>query len=259
MADIKSSAFTANAAPAGTDIFGTAQAGVDIATTLAQVKTFVNTAPVKAAGSASAGTWPKMTAGTVMTTAEAGATELDTTNFYDCSEAGNRALRVIRHYIRANATRTFASNTTQQAIFSSPANGALALAVGVYEFESLLGMDTMSATNGNGKWSLLGAGTATLGSILQFVYGTDIASNTTSSLGGSQTALATQTTTNAATAGVSTELIIRVVGTFEVTVTGTIIPSFAQTTAAAAVVKVGSFFHCHRVGASGRTSVGNWT
>jgi hypothetical protein len=48
-------------------------------------------------------------------------------------------------------------------------------------------------------------------------------------------------------------------GTFEVTGAGTIIPSFAQTTAAAAVVSIGSYFTCERVGSTSVTSIGQWT
>jgi hypothetical protein len=48
-------------------------------------------------------------------------------------------------------------------------------------------------------------------------------------------------------------------GTFEVTGAGTIIPSFAQTTAAAAVVSIGSYFKCNRIGSTSVTNVGQWT
>jgi hypothetical protein len=48
-------------------------------------------------------------------------------------------------------------------------------------------------------------------------------------------------------------------GSFEVSGTGTFIPSIALTTAAAAVVQIGSFFKCTRLGAATDVAVGNWT
>lgn len=255
MADTKLSALTAAASALSTDEMLVNEGGTSKKITVAQLFT----APVFAAGSATAGSWPTMTPGTLLTTPEDGALEMDNQCFYACTDAGNRGVIPLEHLIIANATRTFASNTTQQAIFSTPTNGTLTLEPGTYLFECLLGMDTMSVTSGNGKFSLLGAGTATLAGILQFIHGVDIGFDTTSSLGGHGTQAATQTATNATSANASTELMLYVKGTFQVTVAGTIIPSFAQTTAAAAVVKIGSFFKCNRIGTATATNVGQWS
>lgn len=113
---------------------------------------------VHAAGSASAGSWPVFGSGTVLTTAEDGAIEQDADAFYLTTDAGNRGAVSVEHIIRADATRTFTSNTSQQAIFNSPTNGRLTLETGAYTFETLISMDTMSATSGNGKFSLNSGG-----------------------------------------------------------------------------------------------------
>ncbi len=61
-----------------------------------------------------------------------------------------------------------------------------------------------------------------------------------------------------ATAGTGTGLNVWATGTFEVTSGGTLIPSIDQVTAAAAVVGIGSFFRCYRVGSDSVVSVGPW-
>lgn len=260
MADSKISALSDVVTLSATDEFVINNAGTSKKTTGAEIKTLVNTAPAFAAGSASANSWPTFAAGTLLTTPEDGAIELDADCFYACTDAGNRGVIPVQHIIRADSTRTFTSNTNQQAIFNSPTNGTLTLETGCYLFEGLIAMDTMSGTSGNGKFSLIGAGTATLGSILWQAYGGDVAAEgTAAAIGGSWHIIATQTAANVVTAGAGTALCFFVKGTFEVTVAGTLIPSFAQTTAAAAVVNVGSYFICNRIGSTSMTSVGQWS
>ena len=82
-------------------------------------------------------------AGTLKTTPSDGDIESDGDAMYACTDAGNRGVIPIEHLIRADATRTFTSNTSQQAIFTTPANGTLTLEVGCYLFEGLIAMDTM--------------------------------------------------------------------------------------------------------------------
>ena len=227
--------------------------------TLANLATFFWTAPNFVAGSASANSWPKFASGTVLTTAEDGAVEQDADAFYMTTDAGNRGVVPVQHCIRADATRTFTSNTSQQAIFTSPTNGRLTLETGTYLFEGLIAMTGMSATTGNGKFSLNNGGTATLGAIIWRGTGNDLASNGTAAAAGSNwSVVATQTAANIATAGAATELAFTIEGTFEVTGEGTIIPSFAQTTAAAAVVSIGSYLCFNRIGSTSVVSIGQW-
>lgn len=202
----------------------------------------------------------KFAAGTNLTTAEDGAIEMDADCFYGCTDAGNRGIIPVQHMIRSNATRTFTSDTLQQAIWTDPTNGALTLETGTYLFEGLIAMTSMSATSGNGKFSIIGAGTATLGDILWLSTGVDIAANANGVTGGSfWHTVATQTAINIVPPGTGLAVSFQVKGTFTVTGAGTIIPSFAQTTAAAAVVSIGSYFQCNRIGDTSVVSVGQWT
>lgn len=201
-----------------------------------------------------------LTAGTNMTTPEDGAIEMDANAMYGTTDAGNRGVIPLEHIIRADATRTFTSNTTQQAIFSSPAGGTLTLETGTYMFEGLIAMTSMSATSGNGKFSLIGAGGATLAAILWQAIGNDVvAENTGTATGGSWHVIATQTGVDIVTPATGTAMCVLIKGTFEVSVAGTIIPSFAQTTASAAIVSIGSYFKCNRIGSTSVASVGQWT
>ena len=202
----------------------------------------------------------KFAAGTNLTTAEDGAIEMDADCFYGCTDAGNRGIIPVQHMIRSNATRTFTSNTNQQAIWDNPTNGTLTLETGAYLFEGLIAMTAMSASSGNGKFSLIGAGTATLGDIYWHAFGHDLAAESVAAgAGGGWHVIATQTAANITSAGAATAVSFLVKGTFTVTVAGTIIPSFAQTTAAAAVVSIGSYFQCNRIGSASVVSVGQWT
>jgi hypothetical protein len=198
--------------------------------------------------------------GTSMTTPTDGAFEMDADCLYFTHDLGNRGVIPNTQLIRADTTRTFTSNTTQQAIFTTPANGSITLETGCYMFEGLIAMTSMSATSGNGKFSIIGAGTATLGSILWIGLGRDLTANATgASSGASLHNIATQTGADIVTPGTTTDLGVMVQGTFEVTGAGTIIPSFAQTTAAAAIVSVGSYIQVNRVGSTSLTSIGQWT
>jgi hypothetical protein len=260
VADTKVSALSAVATPAGTDEFPVNQGGTSKKETLAQVKTFANTAPVFAAGTASAGTWPVFTAGTLLTAAVAGTIELDANCFYATTDAGNRGVLPVWYFIRQHADRAaFTSNTSQQAVFDSIAGGTLTLETGFYIFDGLIQCKSMSSTSGNLKWSLKGAGGATLAVVLQHVIGQDVAVNTAGAVGGSALITEISSAASVITGATATVATIQVRGSFECTGAGTIIPSVAQTTAAAAVITAGSYFRCCRLGASSVVSCGQWS
>lgn len=227
-----------------------------VSATAAQIKTFVNDAPVFAAGSASANTWPKITAGTLLTTPEVGALELDATNLYGTTDAGNRGYIPIRHFIRCNATRTLPNDTNTNAIFNSPANGRITLETGTYRFEGMAIVTSMSATSGSAFVNILGAGTATVGAWMWKLMGIDN-TNPGSSIDDDSQYL-TGSTSSVITAGTGTALRLSWWGTFEVTAAGTLIPSIDLVTAAAAVVGIGSYFMCERMGTDAVVSVGQW-
>src|SRR5690606_10972430 len=76
-------------------------------------------------------------------------------------------------HCRLDADYTLTSQTAAQKLFNTTANGALTLTTGVYRFESLLFLTSMSATSGNADLSILGAGTATLAGQSQATTGRD--------------------------------------------------------------------------------------
>lgn len=80
---------TAATAVADADLYEIEQGGVSKKATHDLIKTYVNDAPVFAAGSASANTWPKFTNGTILTTPEANAHENDGTALYTTLDTTN--------------------------------------------------------------------------------------------------------------------------------------------------------------------------
>lgn len=257
MADTKISGATANPGPAGTDEFATNVGGASRRTTLAQVKTFVNTAPAFAAGSASAGTWPTLASGTLLTTAEAGALELDANCLYGTTDAGNRGVVAINHFIRADSSRSLPNDTNENAIFNSPTNGRITLETGLYKFEALIAVTGMSATSGNALIDWLGAGTATVGTWLWMYYGKDGTNATVAALNGA-VRITQDSAASIQTAGTSTQMCTFAQGTFEVTSAGTMIPSIDLVTANAATLAAGSYFMVQRIGSTTAVSVGQW-
>ena len=200
-------------------------------------------------------------AGTLKTTPADGDIESDADAMYACTDTGNRGVIPVQHIVRQNADRAaFANNTTQQAIFNSVTNGTITLETGTYLFEGLVQVKVTSATSGNVKFSLIGAGTATIGGILFITGGMDAAVDTLTAWSGVSEIIATQTAANIATAATATVTTFYLKGTFQVTVAGTVIPSVAQTTGAATMVTTaGSYFMLNRIGSTTVTNVGQWT
>ncbi|MEI7631996.1 MAG: hypothetical protein WCJ60_01590 [bacterium] len=226
------------------------------ATTMTSIQTFVKNL---ATGGTGAGTAPlNMTAGSLLTTPEDGALEMDADCFYATVDSGNRGVVTTKHFIRLDSAYTLTNSTAKQKLFNSTTNGRLTLETGTYLFECLIYLTSMSATSGNAKWSLLGAGGATLGTILQIVTGQDGLADSIVAQSGLFEIQEAVTVTNQHTANVSTAMGSLIKGTFEVTVAGSIVPSISLTTASAGSVNAGSYFTCERIGSTTVASVGQW-
>lgn len=235
-----------------------AATGTDKKVLASSVKTYINTAPVFAAGSASASTWPTLTAGTLLTTAEDGAIEMDADCVYMTTDAGNRGIVPITQLIRQDAAYTLSSVTTAQQVFNAATNGRITLETGTYTFKSLIAMTAMSATSGNLTFDIAG-GTATLGTIIWWASGRDAASDAaTGTWQGSYSTDTTLTTAPLYTAGTATTTINILEGTFEVTAAGTFQLRVLLQTAAAASVTAGSYLTVTRIGSQTATTVGQW-
>ena len=166
------------------------------------------------------------------------------------------------YWVALNADYTLTSTTATQKLFDATANGALTLDVGVYEYNTMLRITNMSATSGNAQFNVLGAGTAVIGaSSLLGSFGTDggTAGTAALSIAGS-TVVGTTTPASLASAGTSTSMGAQARGLLRVTTAGTIIPSIALVTAAAATVGAGSYFTIKRRSTIGTdTFAGAWT
>ena len=164
-------------------------------------------------------------------------------------------------YAMLNADYTLTSVTTSQKLFNvgGSSGGALTIGAGYYEFECALYMLSMSATSGNSKFDLLGAGTATLANIGYFTSGIESSAPTTTvgAVSGGWSVTAISPATNMITAGTATGQWALMKGRFQVSASGTIIPSILLTTASAAIVKAGSFFRASFLGTAATN--GTWT
>ena len=163
------------------------------------------------------------------------------------------------YYGHLQADYTLTSTTAAQKLFNWSTNGALTLATGIWRFKAMIYLTGMSATSGNGAFGLLGAGTATLARILYQPKGVD---NTTPLAAAARGGSASVTALGAAsmvTAATGTGLLAEIDGIFDVTAAGTIIPSISLVTAAAAVVKAGSFFTCERIGDTATAVSSGWS
>lgn len=255
MADQKISALVSGSpvtAPTGAIGFGVAQAGASKGLTLAQVMTFVNTAPIWAAGTATAGTWPEMTAGTLLTTPVSGTIEFDGALWYTTTAAG-RGVSPSTYFMKNTAALTGVTGTSLQPMFHTSTNGALTLPVGVYEFECLLELSNLSATSGTVSFGF--GGTASI-SALDSKYQ---ALATKAATPGAATFLLSSTfgmnAITPATTGTTCQAWIK--GVFHVATAGTIIPSFSVGVSTTPSVGFSSFFKCTPMPAG--LQVGPWS
>lgn len=165
------------------------------------------------------------------------------------------------YFVFLTSTHTLGNTTDEQPLFDGgggSANGALTLPTGLYVFDSMVTMSSMSNTSGNWVFDLLGAGTATLTSIFYHSMGIDANTGAAGAQGGSWQ-VAAQAAGSVTQAAVNTGCSVHFWGTFRVTSAGTIIPSCALTTAAAAVMAIGCYFRCQYVGTSSVVTQGSWS
>jgi len=212
------------------------------------------------AGTATASTAPlKFTAGTNLTTAEAGVVEYDGTVFYADVAASTRTTIVAQQSLVLNtANSTLASQTAAQKIFNNTTNGAVTLPVGTYFFECFYSLSSMSATSGSFGFALGGTATFTQQWRSEAQKGTATLATATAT----QATFSTAANTTLATASVNTVGYAFISGIINVTVTGTVIPQVSVTIAAAPVVGVGSYFKINAVSPTNSTTnvtVGNWS
>lgn len=196
-------------------------------------------------------------AGTVPSTPNDGDIFADANCLYACTDTGNPGVVSVRHFIRADSTVTQANDANAHAIFTTPTNGRLTLETGTYRFEAMFTWTATSATSGNVTIDFVGAGGASTGAWMWRSVGADNPTDTQANVTGLWSVTKTHTG-GIVTGATSTTTNVYIVGTFEVTGAGTIVPTQTLQNAAAAVLSVGSFFMCERIGSTSVTSVGQW-
>src|SRR5258706_12738163 len=89
-------------------------------------------------------------------------------------ESGTSSVLNAEQFVALSATYTLVSQTAGQKLFNATTNGALTvLASTSYMFECLFSLSSMSATSGNCKFDILGAGTAAFTSSAFQILGQD--------------------------------------------------------------------------------------
>lgn len=224
-------------------------------TTLAPLAGATFTGAVVAAAGTTALAPLKMTSGTNLTTAAAGVFEYDGAVFYSSVAASERGVIPSTQFIMLTAPFTTTSQTAAQKIFNSPSNGTITLAVGTYEFSCQFSLTAMSATSGGFGFTL--GGTATFTQAWSALCDKQPLAAPNVSYSSFNVAAASPAVMGAATTNTTGFALIQ--GIIRITVAGTIIPQYTQTTAAAAIIGTNSFFKISPLGASGVASVGNWS
>jgi hypothetical protein len=162
-------------------------------------------------------------------------------------------------WVMLTADYTLSSVATEQKAFNTTTNGTLTLPTGVYVFEWFAYLTSMSATSGNASFDPVGAGTAVTNRWGQTARGIDNTSPLAVGAQGGSASVTQQLPASAVTAGTGTGMAATMTGMFRVSTAGSIIPSITLVTAAAAVMKAGSYFRIRKVGESTVTFVGSWT
>jgi hypothetical protein len=160
-------------------------------------------------------------------------------------------------YATLSAARVLTSTTAGQAIFAAGDDEFAVEAGTSYVFERLLFITGMSATSGNAQFRLLGAGTATLlGGRAHIVGGDNATPVTPWAQNGSFTDSSVNSSASMVTAGTATVLAVSIRGKFRTNTAGTIVPSIALASAAAATLDIDSYFRMEKLGPNSTTSVG---
>jgi len=164
------------------------------------------------------------------------------------------------YYLMQTNDYTLTNTGSQQKAFNQVTNGTLTLAAGTYEFDCFLYLTNMSsAASNNLTFNVVGAGTAVTDRWGHHSTGLDNNSPLSTLARGGSASVTAATQTNIVNGGTGTGMVSITQGMFRVSTAGTIIPSVTLQTAAAAVVKAGSWFRVRLVGSSTESYVGAWT
>jgi hypothetical protein len=208
-------------------------------------------------GGSVAGSAPlKLSAGTKLTTPEAGTIEYDGNVIYSTRNDGARGVIPSEQFVVLSGIHTLASQTAAQSLFdgdAGPPGGALYTETGTYFFECVFHLESMSNTNSSFGFALGGTATKTEG-WQSFAY----KSSTIKTPSSPGITWNTSANTTLISNSIGTQGFASIKGTVRVTVAGTIIPEVSLTAAAAAIVQPNSYFKMSAVGTATTTYVGRW-
>jgi len=257
MADTKISALTAASAAAAANELAINEAGTSKKVTAAQLKTLITTAPVFAAGTASANTAPKLTSGTLNTTAEAGALEYDGKAFYASPLASARGLSPSQMFSIVPAG-DFALGTGAALQSAFPTTGDVwTLAASTSYFLEGLYYISKTGTSTVVSMGFAAAGGLTITSMLYYAIGGNFTINATNSTTGST--LGNQLAEVTVVPAGGADAWIRFNGIIRVNAGGTLTPQIAFPTAAptSPLMKVNSWISLAPFGTNTATLLGN--
>jgi len=260
MADTKVSALTAVGTPAGTDEIPVNQGGTSKKLTLAQTKTFVNDAPVFAAGSSSANTKPKLTSGTLMGTTEAGAIEFDGKVLYFTPVVGDRGVVPAMLFRALSANATGNDSATAQGWF--PTNGAVAVqASTAYFFQGAISIVRTAGTVSHTTAISMNGGTCTFNMIGYWAQAKEGDAATIADSDAIAIQVATDTNIKAASTSATENIVVQVWGIAWINAAGTFKPMFKYSAApgGAPTIELGTYFCMYPIGGTGDITLGTWS
>jgi hypothetical protein len=201
----------------------------------------------------------KLTSGTNLSSAVAGAVEYDGKVFYASHVASARGVVPTQMFaiVASGSDFTLSASSSAQAYFTGANDALTVVANTTYFFETIIYLTTGSTTHTTG---FLFGGTATFTDALVLVEGTAVAVDAASSTYGhmySKTVTAAIIPT--ATSGTQS-YILRVRGMIRTANAGTLIPQikFSANPTGTNLSKAGTYFRCWPAGTDTVASVGNW-
>ena len=216
---------------------------------------------VLAAGTATNGTEPlRFQSGPVTTLPSSGSMEFDGTTIFTTTATGNRGVAPSIHYITQTAAYTTPVGTasTLKQLFNATTNGAMTSSTNItYFFECMVHISAMSSTSGNLQFGFLGSAVFSSALYMSIANKTLLTVQAVSSH--TMITNTAKTPTVITASNVNTTGYAYIQGKITVTTAGTIIPAFALSIAAAAVVNVGSFFKIWEAGSNTELEIGDWT
>ncbi|MGI5914241.1 MAG: beta strand repeat-containing protein, partial [Bacteroidales bacterium] len=213
------------------------------------------------AGTAAAGTAPlKLTAGTLLSIAEAGAIEYDGTVFYSTPTNSSRGISPSEFFVALTADYTGSNSILDQKVFNVPNNGAITLAASTtYMFEGQYFI-TCLGINETSLLTSFGGSAATFANISYSAIATKSGTPNAqdAKISYISTSLPSSVTPFNQTNGYITVIIKGIVRTGSNG--GTFIPQFrfSALPGIAPVIKRNSYFKIYPIGSNTVTSVGNW-